>query len=198
MLAVTALFATLAVPALAVQSSRQARLEAEAVGLEPLSQAQMLKEFGHLLEQALLYHKTAYVLARPATPGESVETIVDGKVETRNTAKEGDMIVLNVNADGERYIAKRETFAKKYEDAGGEADEEGMKRYNPKGVIRAVEVSDTEMAKIPAHSFVAAWGEEMIVEVGDFLALPHPDGGEIYRIEKNAFGKTYAPMHKEH
>ena len=39
--------------------------------------------------------------------------------------------------------------------------------------------------------FAASWGEAMRVEPGEYLALPFPAGGEIYRIEAAAFANTY-------
>lgn len=47
-----------------------------------------------------------------------------------------------------------------------------------------------------AGKFVAPWGEDMIVEEGDLLAVPHPKGGEVYRIEQKAFAQTYMRDHE--
>ena len=38
---------------------------------------------------------------------------------------------------------------------------------------------------------MAAWGTPMTVEAEDMLCVPHPAGGEVYRIEKSAFETTY-------
>ena len=46
-----------------------------------------------------------------------------------------------------------------------------------------------------AGRFMASWGEEMLVEEGDILAVPHPNGGEVYRIEQKAFEQTYTQDH---
>ena len=46
----------------------------------------------------------------------------------------------------------------------------------------------------PASKFVAPWGSEMLVNANDYLATPHPDASEIYRIEAAAFASTYRPI----
>ena len=47
----------------------------------------------------------------------------------------------------------------------------------------------------PRSSFEAPWGEEMIVEQGDYLVTQYPGGNdEVYRIEYKVFGNSYARM----
>ena len=38
---------------------------------------------------------------------------------------------------------------------------------------------------------MASWNEPFTVHAGDWLCMPHPDGGECYRIEAGAFASTY-------
>ena len=40
-------------------------------------------------------------------------------------------------------------------------------------------------------------GSPILVEAGDFLAMPYPDAGEIYRIKKSVFVKTYIEFSDE-
>ena len=46
-------------------------------------------------------------------------------------------------------------------------------------------------AQFPGGSFMASWNEPFTVHAGDWLCMPHPDGGECYRIEAGAFASTY-------
>ena len=46
-------------------------------------------------------------------------------------------------------------------------------------------------AHFPGGSFMASWNEPFTVHAGDWLCMPHPDGGECYRIEAGAFASTY-------
>lgn len=65
-------------------------------------------------------------------------------------------------------------------------------RMNTQGKIWAREVSaDEVLAQFPAGQFIASWGSAMVIEAGDFLAMPFPSAGEIYRIARSAFMETY-------
>eukprot|EP00930_Biecheleria_cincta_P034289 TRINITY_DN23710_c0_g1_i2.p1 TRINITY_DN23710_c0_g1~~TRINITY_DN23710_c0_g1_i2.p1 ORF type:complete len:214 (-),score=38.89 TRINITY_DN23710_c0_g1_i2:135-776(-) len=61
------------------------------------------------------YRKSARCFARAAIPGEEVVTHVDkdGAAETKQTAKEGDMVIHSVL--GEEYVNTAAGFAKNYE-----------------------------------------------------------------------------------
>lgn len=75
-----------------------------------------------------------------------------------------------------------------------ELAEEGFLAYTPKGKIWGHELTGEEIAaKFPSGKFIASWGMPMVVEDGDFIAMPFPSGGEVYRIERAAFVKSYAP-----
>jgi len=160
-----------------------------------------------LLEHGQIFKKTKRAFVRRAKEGELVQTILDGKVETENTAQSGDWIVRADTRWKECYILTDAKFANVYGSGSGIAIEghpdaaelaaEGYLSYEPKARIRAVEATAEVLSQhIPRGCFIAAWGAEMLVEAGDFLAAPvSHDGGvhEVYRIERVAFGETYVP-----
>ena len=126
----------------------------------------------------------------------ALETIINGVVETSNTYQPGDYIMCGT--EGERYVMQNIDFSLRYERSRPEpatsADlaKEGFSLYQPKGKIWGHEVTENDAATyFPAGQFIAPWGSTMIVEEGDFLAMPFPTGGELYRIERKAFEKTY-------
>ena len=75
-----------------------------------------------------LYAKTARVKARLGIVGEEIVTkMADGHVETVNTVKTADDMVVT-NPTGEEYIISGETFRKRYE-----KDPANPELYRPKG-----------------------------------------------------------------
>ena len=112
--------------------------------------------------------------ARPAVAGEVIDTIINGEVETSNTANEGDMIITGLA--GEEYIISGNKFHKLYVLVSGNT-------YQTKpDSVQAVEVSDS-------FSFLAPWGSEMICNVGDYIVYRSQE--DVYRIERTEFLKTY-------
>lgn len=160
-----------------------------------LSQAELLLRIATLPEkERKWYKKVKPVWARPARPGEHIVTHSASGVETRNTAKPGDMLVENQTTAGEQYIVSRDVFDARYS-PGGEWRGE-FEIYIPKGVVEAICLSaeNCERMKLPPRfHFIAPWGEEMLALQGDYLALS-PDMGETYRIDREAFFETYAPL----
>ena len=78
-----------------------------------LSQNEVLELLGPVLSRrGKPYIKVKRVFLRPAIAGEKIETILDGKVETKNVAKEGDMIARADTSFKEQYILKSEDFHK--------------------------------------------------------------------------------------
>ena len=72
---------------------------------------------------------------------------------------------------------------------------EGFEAYRPTGRVWAKLVTKEDMQQwFPKQKFIASWGEPMAVEENDMIAVPWPNGGEIYRIEQIAFQQTYAPV----
>ena len=72
---------------------------------------------------------------------------------------------------------------------------EGYEAYRPTGRVWAKLVTKEDIEQwFPKQKFVASWGEPMAVDENDMIAVPWPNGGEIYRIERVAFQQTYAPV----
>lgn len=177
------------------------------------TQEEALSTFGPVLvARGATYKKIGRAFVKKAAEGEVLETIFDGKVETTNTAGPDEYIVRADTAAKERYILPSAKFQRLYDQTPIEFDDhpdaaelkaEGFQAYKPCGRIVALEVDADVLAEyFPMGKFLAAWGSEMLVELGDFLAGPAPvDGaggtvpavvGEIYRIEKSAFAQTYS------
>lgn len=135
-----------------------------------------------LLAECPCFDKVATVSARPATEGEDIDTVIDGIKETTNTAAAGDYVVTGPK--GEEYIISGEKFNKLYEATA----EEGV--YKAKGLVKAYQIPEgTE-----DFTFVAPWGEDMLVQAGDYIATSFADNFDAekcYRIEKGVFEQTY-------
>jgi len=171
-----------------------------------------------MLEHGATYKKFGIVFAKRAAAGERLKTSFDGKLETVNTAKEGDWVVRADTTAKERFFVPDAKFKKLYDQTPVAfatlrnlrmkarphevvlLKEEGFKAFKPCGRVVAVQVTAEMLHEFfPQGKFIAPWGEEMLVEVDDFLACPVPgDGvgkpaslGEVYRIEKGAFAQTY-------
>lgn len=137
-----------------------------------------------ILRAGAVYEKSAAVEARPAVPGEVVITETRDGVETRNTAKAGDYVLRNGTVAAEQYILSGKKLATRYlllEPAAGG----GWAKYKATGECSAVRYDGQDA------SFVAAWGEEMVLKHGDFLCIPLPAADEVYRIAAAEFGETY-------
>ena len=132
-----------------------------------------------------LYEKSAVVSARPAEPGERVDTVLaDGTRETSNSAQPGDVVVTNPG--GEQYIVSGDRFRSRYQEGG----RPGV--FRARGVVRAVRNPTGGPIAV-----TAPWGEEMVggsdcwvVEVAD------PDdlgarSADRYLIGAEEFSATY-------
>ena len=130
------------------------------------------------------FEKFTKIKARPAQPGEVIETITaDGK-ETMNTANEGDFVVSNLGGSGEEYILSGDKLAKRYKEVG-----DGI--YQATGECRGVTYSG------PETTFQASWGQPMVLKPGDMIVTPLPQKGEVYRIARQEFESTYRPIKKD-
>lgn len=142
-------------------------------------------------DPARVYRKRGEYLARPAGVGESVLTIVAGRLETLKTAEFGDVVLTNLAAgqSAERYVIAADIFAKRYE-IGGETlilDGLGWRRARAKGRVHGFFYEGGTV------QIMAPWGEAMIVEPGDFIARPiEGAASDLYRIERHTFEATYA------
>lgn len=170
------------------------------------------------------YKKTASAFARRAEDGETVETVFDGKVETTNTAGADDWIIRADTDAKERYILPGAKFLRLYDtDLASpiprahpdveELDSEGFMKYPSKNRIMALQMTAEDVeANFEQGHFMAAWGQPMLIEPGDFLAATVAPSSataaaesttattgegceeftEMYRIEQKAFFQTYA------
>ncbi len=140
------------------------------------------EQLGGSFVNPLKHRKLGLVEARLANEGETIVTTIDGEIETINHANEGDVVIRSVK--DEEYIISREKFDARYQGDELTAD---FQTYASCGVTYAV-----QWYHGPAI-FKASWGEDMIINNGDFLCSPTlvPDG-DLYRIEASAFYKSYA------
>lgn len=137
-----------------------------------------------------LYKKKGEFLFRPSVPGETILTIVSGKLETLKTAAEKDIIIRNIEigSSAETYIIKEEIFKNRYEitQISYLIDNQTWLKCFAKGWVEAFCYSGETI------EFMAPWGEKMMCESGDFIARPVPgEPQDIYRIERNTFLQTY-------
>lgn len=135
--------------------------------------------------------KTKPVDVRPARPGEVVITYILGQgVETKSPpAAEGDMVVRNRCAEtgNEEILVAKAKFASRYELAG-RAGDGGWTEARPRGVDMDYFVVRASEAPF---SFMAPWGEPMVVKGGDIIVRNPADPRDIYRIARAAFACTY-------
>jgi len=146
-----------------------------------------------------LYQKVTRMHAKEATEDGTLETVLQGKVESVKAHKAGDYIL--VGTEGERYSMSAEMFKSRYdvaaamEAADASLQAQGFRCYTPTGRAWAQQVDQaTVSACFPAGKFIAPWGSEMMIAPGDWLATAAPSADEIYRIEKTAFANTYSPV----
>lgn len=140
-----------------------------------------------------VWKKSGVFLFRPAEDGEAILTIVAGKLETLSKANGESVILINLTIGGsaERYIVNRDKFNSRYDvqDETIRMDGNTWQYATAKGEVNGFYYNGDK----PFH-FDAPWGEEMLVEKGDFIARPVGGGtADIYRIEKDTFADTYAP-----
>ena len=163
------------------------------------TQAAVLETWEQRLKASPVFAKSTKVQAKVMTEAGELETVIKGVKETSRAYKVGDYIIQNPT--GERYAIDRATFTKRYLVLAAEPAttpemaEEGFQLFTACGHVWAHQITQAECdASFPSSSFMAAWGEPMRMEPGDFLCMPSPAGGEVYRIEKDAFAQTYAAV----
>lgn len=136
------------------------------------------KEAGKLIK----YTKFGKFKVYPTVPGMVVETIIDGQVETKNTAKIGD--VLLVGASNERYLLSKAKLKERYT---RKAVHSRYDIWEATGTCFAVKYKGKG-----SFTFKAPWGEDMLCNSGDYICSPTNDNSnDVYRIEEKTFAKTY-------
>jgi len=146
-----------------------------------MSQDEAIAEFmPQIMEDGKDYAKFTEIQVRRAEPGELVETFTSDGKETQNTAGENDYVVKNLGGSGEEYILSEEKLNKRYFNVSGDI-------WKAKGECRALLYTGEPT------SFMASWGEAMVLKPGDMICSPLPDLNEVYRIARAEFDSTYAP-----
>lgn len=146
-----------------------------------ISQEAMKSMFSHYYSHSQRYQKIGTTFARIAYPGELIITILDGFVETKNIAAVNE-VVLKGPKD-EEYIIGYDKFHSRYVvDKPLSSD---YQSYSANGTCIAFEYIGDSI------EFQAPWHEKMIIHSGDFLATLDDTVPEVYRIERDAFFKTY-------
>jgi hypothetical protein len=123
-------------------------------------------------------------LARPAVPGERIDTITSDGKETTNVARDGDWVVENQTEAREQYILTETKFLPRY-DPVGNISVMGWQAFQAKGSVIAMPHLGPELV------LVADWGEIMPVKPMDMLCTPYPGRNEVYRIAAKEFHETY-------
>lgn len=103
----------------------------------------------------------------------------DGK-ETQKQAKAGDIMMSGPTR--ENYAIDRAKFGKNYQ---GEIGQTVVPEQSPRQVAH--------YTGDQAVSFMASWGEQMVLKPGDYLVR---DGSHYYRIAKVEYEQTYNPPGK--
>jgi len=160
-----------------------ARLEADAV----LTRADFDNIAVRLGTRIVRARKIGYVAAIKATRRQAVETRWNGK-ETKNTARAGDWIVINMSSDRKvlrdrdggvnRYVITAESFPSLYEAAGDSGSFGDI--YRAKGVVEAIPLPG-------GFSIMAPWGERQIAPAGYLLC----NGADVYGNNQETFVATY-------
>lgn len=122
------------------------------------------------------YKKFGAVTVEKVKLPTKVHTIIDGKIETVNTAKPGEYIVTGIA--GETYVLTAEKLKSRYKKVKGNT-------YEAIGECYAIQYVGKPF------KFKAPWGEDMLCENGDYICSTALDGSDVYRIEKEVFKKTY-------
>ena len=128
------------------------------------------------------YNKLKPLTYTILTKKTKIETIVNGKLETKYTLQRGDYVLCSKN--GEKYGHKLEKVLDLFDI----------------GIIKNKEVIRTgfKLTKKNCKSNIekgrvkikASWGEEQILNINDYILLELDNSG-YYGIEKGAFKKSY-------
>lgn len=151
----------------------------------PKDQKSMIDIFKKNVHLTNFYKKVGTVMARLAKVGEEITTVIDGKIETKHTAKENDVVIKDL--ENEEYIISHENFNDLY--AVNKPVSDVFNSYEPKFTCIAYEYQGESIV------FTAPWNEDMFVHNGDFLITTDETIPEVYRIERAVFFKSYNQDH---
>ena len=170
------------------QAAAKARLRASGP-----KQSDVVVEWGPRIRAgAMVFQKTAFVHARRA----SEDGVLQTKEGEQRAYKAGDFVVHDASRG--QYATDAESFVRRYDYEGAEEArtpafaDEGFLWCRPIGRIWAHRVTALEAERFfPTGSFQSAWGEMLTLNADDYLAMPYPGGGEVYRIAALTFAKSY-------
>ena len=128
------------------------------------------------------YRKNVTVLARPAIPGEVIETRINDRLETRKKAGNDEMLITNPG--GETYIVPGPTFRSKYALLEDNSSEGEWQTFQAKGEIWAVQNPFGSSIEIQAP-----WGEPMYGDESCWLVVNAE--GDAYLLDDTAKNETY-------
>ena len=132
------------------------------------------------------YNKLKPLTYTILTKKTEIETVINGKLETKHTLQRGDYVMCGKK--GEKYGHKLEKVLDLF-DIGIIKNKEvirtGFKltKKNCKNLTK----SNIEKGRV---KITASWGEEQIMSIDDYILLELDNSG-YYGIEKEAFKKTY-------
>lgn len=159
--------------------------------MKELNKQEVLDLFESLEKKG--YQKKGRFLYRPTIEGETILTIVDGKLETMKKSCGNEAVIRNIEigSSAETYIIEKNIFEKRYEltEETHIIDRQCWNVVIAKGKIEAsIYAGDT-------IKFMAPWNELMICNSGDSIARPlSGDKNDIYRIEQKTFELTYVEI----
>ena len=156
--------------------------------MKQLTKEELFNLFTHATKNS--FQKKGRFLCRKAVEGETVLTIVGGKLETIKKASKDEVVLRNIEigSSAETYIIEENKFTKRYDltDKYHNIDNLPWTEAIAKGKVDAF-CYHGKLIEI-----TAPWGETMLCNEGDYIARPiDGDEKDIYRIEKNTFIQTY-------
>jgi len=132
------------------------------------------------------YNKLKPLTYTILTKKTEIETIINGKLETKHILQRGDYVLCGKK--GEKYGHKLEKVLDLF-DIGIIKNKEVIRTgfKLTKKNCKKLTKSNIEKGRV---KITASWGEEQIMNVEDYILLELDNSG-YYGIEKEAFKKTY-------
>lgn len=139
-----------------------------------------------LIAAAPVYQKQGRIKARIVTEQETIETYINGRLETTKVANPGDAVVENPG--GEKYALEARSFNKRYDE-----DTNNPGWYIAKGKVRVIpNPFGKPIAIIPSWGGLM-YGDEScyLASTVDLTSEEVETPGNIYIIDNEAFEETY-------
>jgi hypothetical protein len=186
------------------------------------TQKMMLDVFkDRILRQGTLYRKSRPVLIRAVVPGETVITLVGGRVTMQKEIPQGEvegmqMVVRAPTPDQELYVLPAWKVLEIYEPGVGLMDvnydkdgccevflkshqealhSKGWKLCCPKPNQERIvyQINEADLKEVPTHSFVMHDKVQRLKD-GDLLAMPWPTATELYFMNKDNLKTGYTEV----